>query len=52
VDSRRAAAMLALVLVALALSGIGPRDRLTWFLEVAPVLIARLSQSAALSSAS
>jgi putative membrane protein len=39
VDSRRAAALLALVLVALALSGIGPRDRLTWFLEVSPVLI-------------
>ena len=38
-DSRRAAALLALVLLALALSGIGPRDRLTWLLEVSPVLI-------------
>ena len=28
------------VLIVLVWSGIGPRDRLTWFLEVAPVLIA------------
>ena len=32
-------ALLALALVALAVSGIGPKDRFTWFLEVAPVLI-------------
>ena len=32
--------MLAVVLPALLLSGIGPYDRLTWWLEVAPVLIA------------
>lgn len=32
--------MLAVVLPALLLSGIGPHDRLTWWLEVAPVLIA------------
>jgi putative membrane protein len=31
---------LVLVLVVLAWSGIGPKDRFTWFLEVAPVLIA------------
>ena len=30
---------LALVLAVLAWSGVGPRDRFTWFLEVAPVLI-------------
>jgi putative membrane protein len=34
------AALLALVLAALVASGIGPADRLTWFLEVLPVLIA------------
>jgi putative membrane protein len=28
------------VLVVLAVSGVGPRDRLTWLLEVAPVLLA------------
>ena len=33
-------ALLALWLLALAASGIGPNDRLTWFLEVAPVLVA------------
>lgn len=33
-------ALLALVTVALVVSGIAPRDRLTWLLEVAPVLIA------------
>lgn len=32
--------MLAVVLPGLLLSGIGPYDRLTWWLEVAPVLIA------------
>ena len=31
--------LLALALLALVVSGIGPKDRLTWFLEVAPVLI-------------
>jgi putative membrane protein len=31
---------LALTLVVLVWSGIGPKDRFTWFLEVAPVLIA------------
>lgn len=31
--------LLALALIALVLSGIGPKDRFTWFLEVAPVLI-------------
>jgi len=33
-------ALLAIVGVALAVSAIGPTDRLTWWLEVAPVLIA------------
>jgi putative membrane protein len=38
--SRRAlVAMLAVVLPALVLSGIQPHDRLTWWLEVAPVVI-------------
>jgi putative membrane protein len=32
-------ALLALAIVALAVSGIGPKDRFTWFLEVAPVLV-------------
>lgn len=32
--------MLALVLAVLVWSGIGPKDRLTWVLEVAPVLVA------------
>lgn len=32
-------ALLVLVLVALAVSGLRPYDRLTWFLEVAPVLL-------------
>ncbi|MDH4189544.1 MAG: DUF2238 domain-containing protein [Betaproteobacteria bacterium] len=32
--------LLVLVLVALAISGIAPYDRLTWLMEVAPVLIA------------
>ena len=31
--------LLALAVVALVLSGIGPTDRLTWWMEVAPVLI-------------
>jgi hypothetical protein len=31
---------LVLVLAVLVWSGIGPKDRFTWFLEVAPVLIA------------
>jgi len=35
-----AAVLLVIVLVALVASGIGPADRLTWFLEVVPVLIA------------
>jgi putative membrane protein len=34
------AVLLVIVLVALVASGIGPADRLTWFLEVVPVLIA------------
>jgi len=39
--SRRALGVLLLVVVpAVALSGIGPYDRLTWWLEVAPVLVA------------
>jgi putative membrane protein len=33
-------ALLALVLAALAVSGIAPHDRITWWLEVAPVLMA------------
>jgi putative membrane protein len=32
--------LLALAAAAVAISGIGPNDRLTWYLEVAPVLIA------------
>ncbi|MBK7974058.1 MAG: DUF2238 domain-containing protein [Deltaproteobacteria bacterium] len=36
---RFASAMLAVVAVGLVISGIGPRDRFTWLLEVAPVLI-------------
>ncbi len=39
-SSRLPAVWLALGLVALVVSGIGPHDRLTWWLEVAPVLIA------------
>ncbi len=34
------AALLALVAIVLAWSGIGPKDRLTWWLEVTPVLVA------------
>lgn len=39
-DWRFPLACLALTALALVASGIGPRDRLTWWLEVAPVLIA------------
>ena len=39
-SGRALSAMLAVVLPALLLSGIGPYDRLTWWLEVTPVLIA------------
>jgi len=39
-SARLPAFLLAAVLAVLALSGAGPRDRLTWWLEVAPVLIA------------
>jgi putative membrane protein len=31
--------LLALSLVALVVSGIGPKDRFTWFLEIAPIMI-------------
>jgi putative membrane protein len=31
--------LLVLALVALVVSGIGPKDRFTWFLEVAPILV-------------
>ena len=37
---RLPAVLLAAVLAALAVSGVGPKDRLTWWLEVAPVLVA------------
>ena len=36
---REPLALLVLAVVALVVSGIGPKDRLTWLLEVAPVLI-------------
>jgi putative membrane protein len=36
---REPAVLLGLVLVALVLSGIGPKDRVTWWLEVFPVLL-------------
>jgi putative membrane protein len=39
-SSRLPLALAALVLAALAISGIAPYDRTTWWLEVAPVLIA------------
>jgi putative membrane protein len=39
-DRRLPLTLLLLVLVVLVWSGIGPYDRLTWFLEVVPVLIA------------
>ncbi len=37
---RLPAALLALVAAVLAWSGVGPKDRLTWWMEVAPVLLA------------
>ncbi|MCZ7565761.1 MAG: DUF2238 domain-containing protein [Burkholderiales bacterium] len=39
-ETSEALALLALTAVALIVSGIGPRDRGTWLLEVAPVVIA------------
>jgi putative membrane protein len=39
-DDRLPAVLLALVAAVLAASGVGPKDRLTWWLEVAPALIA------------
>jgi putative membrane protein len=39
-DDRLPAFLLVLALAALAVSGVGPRDRLTWWMEVAPVLLA------------
>ena len=39
-DDRLPAILLALVAAVLVVSGIGPKDRLTWWLEVAPVLVA------------
>jgi putative membrane protein len=39
-DDRLPALLLALVLAALVASGVGPKDRLTWWMEVAPVLLA------------
>ena len=39
-ETREAVALLVLTAVALVVSGIGPHDRGTWWLEVAPVLIA------------
>ncbi|MEQ8176191.1 MAG: DUF2238 domain-containing protein [Syntrophomonadaceae bacterium] len=41
-NSRLHAALLAIVLGVLTWSGIGPHDRFTWFLEVAPALIGML----------
>ena len=40
VDLRLPLVLLAVVLLGLLWSGLGPHDRLTWFLEVVPVLIA------------
>jgi len=37
---REAVMLLAVVLVAVVVSGIGPHDRLTWFMEVLPIFIA------------
>jgi putative membrane protein len=37
---RLPAVLLALVAVVLVVSGVGPKDRLTWWMEVAPVLLA------------
>ena len=39
-ETREAIALAVLALIALVVSGIGPSDRGTWWLEVAPVLIA------------
>ena len=39
-ETREAVALLVLAAVALVVSGIGPRERGTWVLEIAPVLIA------------
>ena len=39
-ETRAAIALLALTAIALVISGLGPRDRGTWVLEVLPVLIA------------
>jgi putative membrane protein len=39
-DDRLPALLLALVAAVLVVSGVGPKDRLTWWLEVAPVLLA------------
>jgi putative membrane protein len=39
-DDRVPAALLALVAGVLAVSGIAPKDRLTWWMEVAPILVA------------
>jgi len=39
-ETREATALLVLAAIALVISGIGPRDRGTWVLEVLPVLIA------------
>jgi putative membrane protein len=39
ISRREPLVLLAVVLAALAVSGIGPTDRLTWWMEVAPVLI-------------
>lgn len=39
-DDRLPTFLLALVLAVVVASGIGPKDRLTWWLEVAPILVA------------
>jgi putative membrane protein len=39
-ETREAVALLVLTAIALVVSGIGPVDRGTWVLEVAPVVIA------------
>jgi putative membrane protein len=40
VNDRRSLALLILVLAVLVVSGIGPHDRTTWWLEVSPVVVA------------
>lgn len=40
VETRRALVLLAVIAIALGVSAIGPFDRLTWWLEVAPVFLA------------